>query len=160
MAYIVILLLLLIAAVPIGMALLSVGLGYLFVTERVDPLIAAQRVATGIDNFALMAIPFFLLAAELMNRTGITDRIFRLANCLMGGVPGGLGHVNVVASMIFASMSGLARRLNQSNSPIVALRRSCRAPAGILAVPGGPLYKRPPFARFRLRLSLFRSCPA
>jgi tripartite ATP-independent transporter DctM subunit len=94
--------------VPIGAGLIIVGLAYLFITGRVDPIIAAQRVVTGIDSFAFMAIPFFLLAAELMNRTGITDRIFRLANCLVGGIRGGLGHVNVLASMLFASMSGSA----------------------------------------------------
>ena len=95
-------------SVPIAVGLVGVGLGYLWVGDRIDPLIAAQRVATGIDNFALTAIPFFLLAAELMNRTGITDRIFHLANCLLGRVPGGLGYVNVGASMLFASMSGSA----------------------------------------------------
>lgn len=103
-----ILLVALIAAVPIGVAMVLVGLGYLSWTGRVDELIVAQRVATGIDNFALMAIPFFLLAAELMNRTGITDRIFRLANAFMGRLPGGLGYVNVGASILFASMSGSA----------------------------------------------------
>jgi tripartite ATP-independent transporter DctM subunit len=102
------LLVLFVLAVPIAIGLLVVGLGYLSVSGRVDELIVAQRVATGIDSFALMAIPFFLLAAELMNRTGITDRIFHLANCLLGRVPGGLGYVNVGASMLFASMSGSA----------------------------------------------------
>ncbi|MCB2054675.1 MAG: TRAP transporter large permease [Geminicoccaceae bacterium] len=108
MIWFVLLLLLFLMAVPIAVGLVIVGLGYLSVGGRVDELIVAQRVATGIDNFALMAIPFFLLAAELMNRTGITDRIFALANCLLGRVPGGLGYVNVVASMLFASMSGSA----------------------------------------------------
>ncbi|MEX2518847.1 MAG: TRAP transporter large permease [Paracoccaceae bacterium] len=108
MAWFGFLLLLLIASVPIGVGMVLVGLGYLSWTGRVDELIVAQRVATGIDSFALTAIPFFLLAAELMNRTGITDRIFRLANAMMGGVPGGLGYVNVGASMLFASMSGSA----------------------------------------------------
>lgn len=108
MAYFALLLVLFVLAVPIGVALAVSGLGYLLVAAPVDPLIAAQRIATGIDNFALLAIPFFLLAAELMNRTGITDRIFRLANCLVGRVTGGLGYVNILASMLFASMSGSA----------------------------------------------------
>lgn len=108
MAWFVLLMVMLLGAVPIGFALVITGLGYLQVSGRVDPLIAAQRVATGIDSFALMAIPFFLLAAELMNRTGITDRIFHFANCLLGRVSGGLGYVNVLASMMFASMSGSA----------------------------------------------------
>lgn len=108
MAWFALLLILFAFAVPIGVGLVAVGLGYLSYSGRVDELIVAQRVATGIDNFALTAIPFFLLAAELMNRTGITDRIFGLANCLLGRVPGGLGYVNVGASMLFASMSGSA----------------------------------------------------
>jgi tripartite ATP-independent transporter DctM subunit len=94
--------------VPIGTALLATGLAYLGVTGRVDPIIGAQKVATGVDSFPLMAIPFFLFAAELMNHAGITDRIFRLAKALVGGVAGGLGYVNVLASMMFASMSGSA----------------------------------------------------
>lgn len=108
MIYIGGLLLLMIMAVPIAVVLLVVSLANVVIGTGVDPIIIAQRAATGIDSFALMAIPFFLLAAELMNRTGITDRIFHLANCLLGGVPGGLGYVNVGASMMFASMSGSA----------------------------------------------------
>ncbi len=74
-----------------------------------DLLIAAQRVATGIDSFPLLAIPFFMLAAELMNvAAGITDRMFRLAERIVGAVPGGLAHVNVLAGMLFTGMSGSA----------------------------------------------------
>jgi tripartite ATP-independent transporter DctM subunit len=108
MFYVVSLLALMIAAVPIAVALLIISLLNVTIGAGVDPIIVAQQTATGVDSFALMAIPFFLLAAELMNRTGITDRIFHLANCLLGGVPGGLGYVNVGASMMFASMSGSA----------------------------------------------------
>jgi tripartite ATP-independent transporter DctM subunit len=108
MIYLASLLLLFVLTVPIGIGLVIIGLAYLALSTTIDPIIAAQRVATGIDSFAFMAIPFFLLAAELMNRTGITDRIFHLAMCIVGRFPGGLGHVNVVASMLFASMSGSA----------------------------------------------------
>lgn len=102
------LLILFMASVPIGIALVAVGLGFLAAETSIPLVIAAQRSTTGLDSFALIAIPFFLLAAELMNRTGITDRLFRLANALVGHVTGGLGHVNIVASMLFASMSGSA----------------------------------------------------
>lgn len=108
MLYLAILFGLLIIAVPIGSSLLITGLMYLWITGVVDPFIAAQRVATGIDSFPLLAIPFFMLAAEMMNVAGITDRIFRLAKCVVGAVPGGLAHVNVLASMLFAGMSGSA----------------------------------------------------
>lgn len=98
--------LLLILGMPVGITLFVVGLSYLHFATEMPLLVAAQRVATGIDSSALLAIPFFLLAAELMNQTGITDRIFRMAKACIGRVPGGLGHVNVLASLLFASMSG------------------------------------------------------
>lgn len=108
MGYILLLFALLLIGTPIAVALIAVGLSFVILTIQMDPLIAAQRVATGIDSFPLLAIPFFMLAAELMNAAGITDRIFRLAKAMVGAVPGGLAHVNVLASMLFAGMSGSA----------------------------------------------------
>jgi tripartite ATP-independent transporter DctM subunit len=70
--------------------------------------IMAQRMVYGVNSFPLLAIPFFLLAGRLMNTAGITDRIFNFCNVLIGHVRGGLGHVNILASMIFAGMSGSA----------------------------------------------------
>jgi len=70
--------------------------------------IIAQRIVYGMNNFTLLAIPFFLLAGKLMNVGSITHRIFNFANKIVGFIPGGLGHANVVASMIFAGMSGSA----------------------------------------------------
>jgi tripartite ATP-independent transporter DctM subunit len=68
----------------------------------------AQKMVAGINNFTLLAIPFFLLAGKLMNTGSITKKIFRFANYVVGWIPGGLGHANVVASIIFAGMSGSA----------------------------------------------------
>ena len=68
----------------------------------------AQRLIYGINNFPILAIPCFLLVGRLMNEAGVTDRIFRFANSLVGHFHGGLGHANVVASMIFSGMSGSA----------------------------------------------------
>jgi tripartite ATP-independent transporter DctM subunit len=62
----------------------------------------------GVNNFPLLAVPFFILAANVMNRGSVTHRIFNFANSLVGHLRGGLGHVNVLASMIFAGMSGTA----------------------------------------------------
>src|SRR5690606_6911036 len=62
----------------------------------------------GVNSFVLIAAPFFMLAGEIMNRGGLTRRIFRLANALVGRLPGGLGQVNVMASMLFAGMTGSA----------------------------------------------------
>ncbi|MEO9789617.1 MAG: TRAP transporter large permease subunit, partial [Aurantimonas coralicida] len=76
MTYLLVFFLLLAAGMPIAAVMVVVGLGYVVLVMGMDPLIAAQRVATGIDSFPLLAIPFFMLAAELMNHAGITDRIF------------------------------------------------------------------------------------
>ena len=66
------------------------------------------KMMHGVNSFPLLAIPFFILAANVMNRGSVTIRIFSFANALVGHLRGGLGHVNVVASMIFAGMSGTA----------------------------------------------------
>ena len=66
------------------------------------------KMMHGVNNFPLLAVPFFILAANVMNKGSITPRIFNFANSLVGHLRGGLGHVNVLASMIFAGMSGTA----------------------------------------------------
>lgn len=71
-------------------------------------MLMAQRLVAGANSFVLLAIPFFVLASNIMNSGGITDRIFTLANRAVGWIPGGLGHANILASMIFAGMSGSA----------------------------------------------------
>jgi len=70
--------------------------------------ILSQRIMYGVTNFTLLAIPFFILAGRLCNEAKITDRIFEFAKCLVGHFKGGLGHVNILGSMIFAGMSGSA----------------------------------------------------
>ncbi|MEO1011277.1 MAG: TRAP transporter large permease subunit, partial [Bacteroidota bacterium] len=69
---------------------------------------AAQRMTTGIDNFALLAIPFFILAGEIMNRGGIAKRLIDFAKSLIGSFPGGLAFVNIIAAMLFGAISGSA----------------------------------------------------
>ncbi|WP_161890438.1 TRAP transporter large permease [Pontibacter russatus] len=68
----------------------------------------AQRMATGLDSFALLAIPFFILAGQLMNRGGIASRLIDFAKSLVGTLPGGLAYVNIVACMLFGAISGSA----------------------------------------------------
>jgi tripartite ATP-independent transporter DctM subunit len=68
----------------------------------------AQRMATGLDSFALLAIPFFILAGQLMNRGGIARRLIDFAKALVGMFPGGLAFVNIMAAMLFGSISGSA----------------------------------------------------
>jgi tripartite ATP-independent transporter DctM subunit len=67
-----------------------------------------QRIFTGMDSFPLMAVPFFVLAGELMNHGGTTRRLIDFANVLVGRIPGGLAHTNIVASMFFGGISGSA----------------------------------------------------
>jgi tripartite ATP-independent transporter DctM subunit len=71
-------------------------------------MLVPQQIFSGMNSFVLMAIPFFILAGELMNAAGITKKIVNLSNALVGRMKGGLGHVNIVANVIFATMSGAA----------------------------------------------------
>lgn len=71
-------------------------------------LTVAQKMVSGIDSYTLLAIPLFMLAGRMMNEGGITERIFRLCNALVGHIKGSLAYVNVLASMAFATMSGSA----------------------------------------------------
>jgi len=68
----------------------------------------AQRMATGLDSFSLLAIPFFVLAGQLMNKGGIAKRLVAFAKSLVGSLPGGLAHVNIIAAMLFGAISGSA----------------------------------------------------
>ena len=69
---------------------------------------ASQRMTTGIDNFALLAIPFFILAGELMNRGGVAKRLIDFAKSLIGSLPGGFAYVNIISAMLFGAISGSA----------------------------------------------------
>jgi tripartite ATP-independent transporter DctM subunit len=95
--------------VPIfaAMGLTAAGTFILLGDAFVLPMMA-QRMYVATTGFTLLAIPFFILAGNLMNYGGITQRVFDFARALVGHVRGGLGHVNVVASMIFSGMSGAA----------------------------------------------------
>ena len=68
----------------------------------------AQQMAAGLDSFGLLAIPFFILAGQLMNRGGIAQRLIAFARALVGGLPGGLAHVNIIAAMLFGAIAGSA----------------------------------------------------
>lgn len=102
------LLLLLLIGVPIAFALLLSSLALVLWQGTLPLLIVSQRLANALDSFPLLAIPLFILAAEIMNHSGATERIFRLANVVLGRIHGGLGHVNIAASMLFSGMSGSA----------------------------------------------------
>jgi len=100
-------LLLVVLGFPIVFSLAITSLLYLAV-YGIPVITMAQKMITGIDTYALLAVPFFILAGNLMNTGGVTRRLFRFASAMVGHIPGGLGHANVLASMIFAGMSGAA----------------------------------------------------
>ena len=94
--------------IPVAMAMAGSALIYIWWTGGLPPFVVIHRMISGIDSFPLLAVPFFILAGNLMNNAGITNRIYNYALALVGWMKGGLGHVNVVGSVIFAGMSGTA----------------------------------------------------
>jgi C4-dicarboxylate transporter DctM subunit len=95
----------LILGVPIAVAIgLSVLVSFIFVDMSLAAM--AQRMYAGVNSFTLMAIPFFMLAGALMETGGMSRRLVRFANSLIGMLAGGLAHVQILASMFFAALSG------------------------------------------------------
>ena len=93
---------------PIAFALLICGVALMFHLNMMDAQIIAQNLIAGADSFPLMAVPFFILAGEIMNTGGLSKRIVNVALTLVGHVRGGLGYVVIVASCILAALSGSA----------------------------------------------------
>src|SRR5690554_4586509 len=99
--------LLVVTGVPVAFAL-GVAAVATFAYEGLPLLIAFQRILSGVSVFSLLAIPFFIFAGELMLHGGIAERLVRLAAAAVGSIRGGLGQVNVFASMLFGGISGSA----------------------------------------------------
>jgi len=101
---------LLLIGVPIAFCIGISTLLTMLVSIPFDPAITtvAQRMATGLDSFALLAIPFFILAGQIMNQGGIARRLIDFAKSVVGMLPGGLAYVQIIAAMLFASISGSA----------------------------------------------------
>ncbi|MBB5323137.1 tripartite ATP-independent transporter DctM subunit [Anoxybacillus tepidamans] len=94
--------------VPIAFALLVSSVGLMLYLDMFDSQIIAQNLVKGADSFPLMAVPFFILAGELMNAGGISTRIVNFAMAFFGHIRGGLGYVAILASVLFAGLSGSA----------------------------------------------------
>ncbi len=92
--------------VPVAFALGLACVPVFFISERLSPSILFDQMFVSYNSFILLAVPFFLLAANLMNTAGVTQRLIDLSRALVGHLPGGLGHVNVTVSMLFAGISG------------------------------------------------------
>lgn len=104
----VIFLILMSGGIPVAIAMAGSALLYIFWSGNMPAFAVIHRMVGGIDSFPLLAVPFFILAGNLMNNAGITNRIYNYALALVGWLRGGLGHVNVVGSVVFAGMSGTA----------------------------------------------------
>lgn len=105
---IVLFLVLLLLRVPAAFCMLITTLVYALVEQSVPQSFIPQAMVSGSASYTIMAAPFFILVGELMNSSGITKRLFKFANVLVGHITGGLGHVNVLASVFFFGVSGSA----------------------------------------------------
>ncbi len=93
---------------PIAFALILTGITLMWHLDFFDSQLLAQNLLAGFDSFPLLAVPFFILAGELMNAGGLSRRIIDLARACFGHIPGGLGYVAIAAALLLASMSGSA----------------------------------------------------
>jgi TRAP-type C4-dicarboxylate transport system permease large subunit len=101
-------LVLLILGVPVAVSMAIASIAYLLVYGVAPDVIVAQRMIAGVESFPLLAVPFFILAGNLMNIAGVTGRIYSFAVALVGWMKGGLAQVNIIGSVIFSGMSGTA----------------------------------------------------
>jgi TRAP-type C4-dicarboxylate transport system permease large subunit len=101
-------LLLLILGTPVAVSMAVASLAYLVIYGVAPDIIAAQRMIAGVESFPLIAVPFFILAGNLMNIAGVTGRIYKFALSLVGWMKGGLAQVNIIGSVVFSGMSGTA----------------------------------------------------
>lgn len=102
------LIVMIVIGVPIAVALAGSSLLYIGLAGTVPELTVIHRMVNGVDSFPLLAVPFFIMAGNVMNSAGITKQIYDFATAAVGWLKGGLGHVNVAGSVIFAGMSGTA----------------------------------------------------
>ena len=146
---------LLFAGVPIsvGIGIASIITGCFFIPADIFSIIAAQRCFSGIDSFSLLALPFFMMGGNIMNKGGIAKRLVRLARLVVGKVPGYLAATNVLANMFFGAISGSSVAATSAMGSIMsplekeegydpnysAAVNICSAPTGILIPPSGPL---------------------
>jgi tripartite ATP-independent transporter DctM subunit len=99
---------LMLLGLPVALAMAVSSLLFILVSGTVPDVIVAQRMIAGVESFPLLAVPFFILAGNLMNIAGVTGRIYAFAVALVGWMKGGLGQVNIIGSVIFSGMSGTA----------------------------------------------------
>ncbi|MDR7142742.1 TRAP transporter large permease [Rhizobium sp. BE258] len=101
-------LVLMLIGVPVAIAMAVASVLYIVLYGVAPDIIVAQRMIAGVESFPLLAVPFFILAGNLMNSAGVTGRIYSFAVALVGWMKGGLAQVNIIGSVIFSGMSGTA----------------------------------------------------
>lgn len=94
--------------IPVAFSFIAGSIAYLMIGQTFPITVVAGRLGPGLDSFPLLALPLFVFAGNLLGGSGIAKRIFSFANSSVGHIPGGLGHVNVLSSIVFAGMSGVA----------------------------------------------------
>ncbi|MEJ1161086.1 TRAP transporter large permease [Prosthecomicrobium sp. N25] len=99
---------LMVIGVPVALSMAVSSIAYILVYGVAPDVIVAQRMFAGVESFPLLAVPFFILAGNLMNIAGVTGRIYSFAVALVGWMKGGLAQVNIIGSVIFSGMSGTA----------------------------------------------------
>ena len=120
-------LLLMIFGVPVAVSMALASLAYLAVHGGAPDVIVAQRMIAGVESFPLLAVPFFILAGNLMNIAGVTGRIYAFAVALVGWMRGGLAQVNILVSVIFSGMSGSAIA-DAAGPGLVTIRQMLKKP--------------------------------
>ena len=137
LAFIVTWMVLIFVGIPIAVSMILVSVGY-FLYTGIGIGFAAQRIVDGLNSFPIIAVPLFILAANIFNSSSITKNLFGFATHLVGHIRGGLGHVNILASLFFSGMSGSGWRTR------VAWARSrprpCKKPANYKLLPWPPFW--------------------
>lgn len=108
MITLVIFLALLLFGMPLAFSLLLAGFGYFAMAEHIPLMVAVQRIVAASQSFPLLAVPFFILAGQVMNKSGITKRLINFSNLLVAWITGGLAHVTIVLSALMGGVSGSA----------------------------------------------------
>ena len=131
---------------PIAFGLVLSCLAYLAVYDSAPLMVAAQQYVVGLDSFTLLAIPLFILAAQLMNGAGLTQRIVRLCAAIVGDIKGGLAVVAVLACLMFGALSGSGRgRRGRHRQPAAAGRECSGYDKGFPALVGSAGASPPSF---------------
>src|SRR5258708_8213975 len=125
---------------PLGYAMLAAGFAYLFATHQDVGLVVDQTMTGLYGSYLLIAVPLFIFTANLMNASGVIDKLFDFGSAMVGRFHGGLAHVNVVCNLIFSGMSGSAVAAAAAPALIVppTLTPTCRPTPSFPAPPPPP----------------------